>query len=103
MFGCHLRQQHTSGAALLDDQAVRYGTFDHVAIVGLVESDWPEPPRRNIFYPPSLLKSLGWPSEKDRRAAADARFLDLLGSASRRTQVFTFTLDEDAIVSRSMP
>jgi RecB family exonuclease len=45
---------------------------------------------------------LGWPSEKDRRAAADARFLDLLTSASRRTMVSTFTLDEDAIVSRSM-
>ena len=41
-------------------------------------ADWPERPRRNIFYPPALLKALGWPSEKDRRAAADARFLDLL-------------------------
>ena len=47
--------------------------------------DWPERPRRNIFYPPALLKSLGWPSEKDRRGAGDARFLDLLTSASRRT------------------
>jgi RecB family exonuclease len=54
------------------------------------------------FYPPALLKALGWPSEKDRRAAGDARFLDLLTSASRRTMVSTFTLDEDAIVSRSM-
>ncbi len=35
-------------------------------------------------------------------APADARFLDLLTSASRRTMVSTFTLDEDAIVSRSM-
>jgi hypothetical protein len=73
-----------------------------VAIVGLIDPDWPERPRRNIFYPPSLLKSLGWPSEQDRRAAADARFVDLLGSAARRTQLFTFTLDEDALVSRSM-
>ena len=31
-------------------------------------------------------------------AAADARFLDLLASASRRTPVSTFTLDEDALV-----
>ena len=73
------------GLHLLDDQAARYGDFDDVAIVGLVDPDWPERPRRNIFYPPALLKSLGWPSEKDRRAAADARFLDLLTSASRRT------------------
>jgi ATP-dependent helicase/nuclease subunit B len=90
------------GVQLLDDQAARYGWFDDVAIVGLVEPDWPERPRRNIFYPPTLLKALGWPSEKDRRAAADARFVDLLGSAARRTQLFTFTLDEDALVSRSM-
>jgi RecB family exonuclease len=90
------------GMQLIDDQAARYGLFEDVSIVGVVDQEWPERPRRNIFYPSSLLKSLGWPSEKDRRAAADARFLDLLGSASRRTQVFTFTLDEDAIVSRSM-
>ena len=90
------------GVPLLDDQAARYGLFDDVAIVGVVDPDWPERPRRNIFYPPMLLKALGWPSEKDRRAAADARFVDLLGSAARRTQVFTFTLDEDALVSRSM-
>jgi len=90
------------GVHLLDDQAARYGDFDDVAIVGVVDPDWPERPRRNIFYPPALLKSLGWPSEKDRRAAGDARFLDLLTSASRRTTVSAFTLDEDAIVSRSM-
>ena len=90
------------GLHLVDDQAARYGEFDDVAIVGVAEPDWPERPRRNIFYPPSLLKSLGWPSEKDRRAAADARFLDLLASASRRTLVSTITLDEDALVSRSM-
>ncbi|MBI3493844.1 MAG: PD-(D/E)XK nuclease family protein, partial [Acidobacteria bacterium] len=90
------------GVQLLDDRAVRYGEFDDVTIVGLVEPDWPERPRRNIFYPPSLLKSLGWPSEKDRRAAADARFVDLLACASRRACVSTFTLDEDSLVSRSM-
>lgn len=89
------------GVYLLDDQAVRYGDFDDLAIVGVVDQDWPERPRRNMFYPPALLKSLGWPSEKDRRAAIDARFLDLLTSASRRTSISTFTLDEDAIVLRS--
>jgi len=92
----------TAGVQLLDDQAVRYGDFDDVAIVGLVDPDWPEAPRRNIFYPPGLLKALGWPSEKDRRAAADARFLDLISCASRRTTLFTFTLDDEALVSRSM-
>jgi RecB family exonuclease len=91
-----------TGVWLLDDHAAPYGDFDDVTVVGLVDADWPERPRRNIFYPPSLLKSLGWPSEKDRRAAADAKFLDLLESSSRRTTVSTVTLDDDALVSRSM-
>src|SRR5262249_39478324 len=39
------------GIQLLDDQAARYGDFDDLAIVGLVEADWPEKPHRNIFYP----------------------------------------------------
>ena len=87
---------------LLDDQAARYGDFDDVTIVGLIEHEWPERPRRNIFYPPALLKSLGWPSEKDRRAAADARFLDLLASPLATIALSTFTLDDDALVTRSM-
>jgi len=90
------------GVHLVDDQAARFGDFDHVAIVGLVETDWPEPPRRNIFYPAGLLKALGWPSEKDRRAADDARFLDLLGSATKQTIVSTVTLEDDALVTRSV-
>src|SRR5262249_4207891 len=90
------------GVCLVDDHAAPYGDFDDIAIVGLVDAEWPERPRRNIFYPPSILKSLGWPSEKDRRAAADARFLDLLESSSRRTSVSTVTLDDDALVPRSM-
>jgi RecB family exonuclease len=90
------------GVHLIDDQAARYADFDDIAIVGVVEPDWPERARRNIFYPPSLLKSLGWPSEKDRRAADDARFLDLVASARRRTRVSVFTLENDALVTRSM-
>jgi RecB family exonuclease len=92
----------TSGVHLLDDQAARYGDFDDITVVGLIENEWPERPRRNIFYPPTLLKSLGWPSEKDRRAADEARFLDLLSSASREIALFTFTLDDEALVSRSI-
>jgi RecB family exonuclease len=91
-----------TGVHLLDDQAARYGDFDDITIVGLVEHEWPERPRRNIFYPPGLLKALGWASEKDRRAADEARFLDLLGSASIDVALSTFTLDDEAIVSRSV-
>jgi ATP-dependent helicase/nuclease subunit B len=87
---------------LVDDQAARYGEFDAMSIVGLIQQDWPEAPRRNIFYPPSLLRALGWPSEKERRSGADARFLDLMGSASRLVMVSTFTLDNETLVPRSL-
>lgn len=91
-----------AGLHLLDDQAARYGDFDDITIVGLIDNEWPERSRRNIFYPPVLLKALGWPSEKDRRAADDARFLDLIASAGQRVELFTFTLDDEAIVARSV-
>jgi RecB family exonuclease len=90
------------GVWLVGDQAARYGDFDDVTIVGLVEDEWPEPLQRNLFYPSALLKALGWPSEKDRRQADTARFLDLVASPRQRVEVSTFMLDADAIVSRSL-
>jgi RecB family exonuclease len=89
------------GIHLVDDQAARFGQFDDLTIVGVIEGDWPERPRRNIFYPSNLMKALGWPSEKDRRSAAEARFLDLLSSASRRVVLSTVTLDDEALVEPS--
>jgi RecB family exonuclease len=91
-----------AGVHLLDDQAARFGAFADLTIVGLVENEWPERPRRNIFYPPALLKALGWPSEKDRQSAADARFLDLVASASARVELSTFTLEDETLVLRSL-
>jgi RecB family exonuclease len=90
-----------SGVHLVDDQAARFGEFDDMTIVGVVEGDWPEPLRRNIFYPSTLIKALGWPSEKDRRSAAEARFLDLLSSASKQVAVSVVTLDDEALVEPS--
>jgi hypothetical protein len=81
---------------LVDDRAARYADCDEMTLVGVIENEWPEKPHRNIFYSTGLLKTLGWPSEKDRRAAADARFVDLLGSASDRVVVSTMTLDDEA-------
>jgi RecB family exonuclease len=89
------------GLHLLDDHAAQYGDFDEVTIVGLIESDWPDPPSRNIFYPAALLNALGWPSERDRRYAAEARFLDLMNSAIRWTRLSTVTLEDDALVEPS--
>ena len=89
------------GAHLVDDEAARFGAFDDITIVGVIEGDWPERPRRNIFYPSNLMKALGWPSEKDRRAAEEARFLDLLSSAAQRVTLSTVTLDDEALVEPS--
>ena len=89
------------GVQLLDDQAARYGEFDDLNLVGLIEGEWPERPSRNIFYPTSLLASLGWPTEKDRRAAAEVRFLELLQSPLVRTMVSTVSLDDEALVEPS--
>ncbi|MDR1990823.1 MAG: PD-(D/E)XK nuclease family protein [Acidobacteriaceae bacterium] len=90
------------GVYLLDDQAARYGDFDDITIVGLVDSEWPERLRRNIFYGSPVMHALGWPSEKDRRAAADARFLDLLASPAARIELSTVLLDDEAVVTRSV-
>jgi RecB family exonuclease len=86
---------------LLDDRAARYAAFDDLAIVGLVEGDWPERSRRNIFYGSSVMSALGWPSERDRRAAAESRFLDLLASPSHSVALSTFTLEDEALVEPS--
>ena len=59
--------EEESGVHLVDEHAARYGDFDEIAMVGLIAGEWPERPRRNIFYSPNLLSALGWPSEKDWR------------------------------------
>jgi RecB family exonuclease len=91
----------SAGVALLDAPAACYADVDEIRIVGLVEPDWPERPRRSIFYPASLLSQLGWPNDADRLRAARARFQDLLRLARHRVSVSTFTLDDDAIVPGS--
>jgi RecB family exonuclease len=90
------------GIHLLDDQAARYGEFDEMTLVGLVEHEWPDKPRRNIFYPPNLLKALGWPTERDRRSAATARFLDVVASPTARITISTFLLEDEAMTGRSI-
>jgi RecB family exonuclease len=89
------------GIVLLDDQAARYADVDHLTLVGLVDDEWPERPHRNIFYPTRLLNALGWPSERDRHAAAEARFLDLLASPTTSVVLSTFTLEDEALTTRS--
>ena len=89
------------GVRLLDAEAAAFARLDDVHLVGLVESDWPERGRANIFYPLSLLRDLGWPADGDRLAAARARFGDLLTLPAAHVSVSFFTLEEDAIVAPS--
>lgn len=89
------------GVRLLDAASAPYADADELRLIGLVESDWPEPAGRSIFYPASILSNLGWPPDASRLAAARARFHDLLGSAAVRVSASTLTLEDDAIVSPS--
>jgi len=91
----------TTGLHLLDAHAARFGDFDQLTLVGLVEGEWPRRQRRNIFYAPGVLATLGWPSEHDRRSAAIAGFLDLVRSPSAAVTLSTFTLDDEALVEPS--
>lgn len=90
-----------NGLHLVDAQAARFGRFDDVHLVGLVEAEWPDRAPRNIFYPPFLLQSLGWPAESDRLAAARAAFGDLVRLPERTVSVSAFSLEDDAIVGPS--
>ncbi|OFW13347.1 MAG: hypothetical protein A3F70_00300 [Acidobacteria bacterium RIFCSPLOWO2_12_FULL_67_14] len=89
------------GVHLIDAGSARFGDFAHVQLAGLVDGEWPENPRRNIFYPPFLLRDLGWPPESERLDAARAAFTDLLRLPSEQLVMSTFSLEGDAPVSVS--
>jgi hypothetical protein len=95
-------QAGTGGLHLVDATTARFGRFDGVHLLGLVEGDWPEPPSRSVLYPGWLLRDLGWPPEAPRRLLARAAFVDLLRLAARETSVSTFLLEHDAIVAPAM-
>jgi RecB family exonuclease len=90
-----------SGVHLVDAVAARFGEFDHVHVVGLVETDWPERTRRSIFYTSGLLKSLGWPQQPDHTRVQQAVFIDLLGLPARTLTLHAFQLESDSIVAPS--
>jgi RecB family exonuclease len=90
-----------AGVHLVDAESARFGAFDVVQIAGLVEGEWPDPPRRNIFYSPSVLRELGWPAEAERIAGARAALADLVRLPAERLIASAFTLEADALVSPS--
>ena len=91
------------GVHLVDADTARYGDFDDVHLVGLIEREWPDKAGRTIFYPLTLLNQLGWPPERLRLAGARAAFRDLLRLAGGRVSVSTFVLEDDALVEPSPP
>jgi RecB family exonuclease/inactivated superfamily I helicase len=92
----------SSGVQLLDARAARYGDADDVHLVGLIEGEWPQAAAGNIFYPPFLLKGLGWPEPRARLEGERRAFQDLLTLAGERVAISTFKLENDAIVSPSV-
>jgi RecB family exonuclease len=90
-----------TGIHLVDAIAARFGEFDHVHLVGLVETDWPERQRRSIFYTSGLLKSLGWPQDADHAAAQLAAFRDLTGLPAKTLHLHAFQLEGDSVVGLS--
>jgi len=91
----------TGGVHFLDAVAARFGQYDHVHLVGLIETDWPDRPRRSVFYTSGLLKSLGWPQEADQTRAQQAAFKDLLALPARTLRLHAFQLEGDAVVAPS--
>jgi len=97
------------GVRILDAQSARFADLEDVQILGLVEGEWPERQRRNVFYPRSLVAQLE-PSrperiaideERDHVRAARAVFRDLIGLAGARTRLSTFALESEAVVAPS--
>lgn len=97
------------GVRMLDAQAARFADLDDVQIMGLVEGEWPERPRRNIFYPraviaqlePSRPEQLDLAAERDQVRATRAVFRDLVGLAAVHTRLSTFALEADSVVEPS--
>ena len=92
----------TSGVQLLDAQAARYGDFDEMFLVGLIEGEWPARSAKNIFYPHSLLTQLDWSDTRMALAGERAAFHDLLVLPRHRIHLSTFELEDDAIVGPSV-
>ena len=89
----------STGVHLVDAVAARFGDFDHVHVVGLVDAEWPERQRRSIFYTSSLLKELGWPGEDDHLRSQQAAFRDLVRLPRQTLSLTAFLLEGDAVVA----
>ena len=90
-----------TGVHVVDASSALLGQFEHVQLAGVMDGEWPERPRRSIFYSTGVLRELGWPAESDRLDGERAAFADLLQLPTSQLAVSVFTLEADAIVSAS--
>ena len=90
-----------AGVHVVDAESARFGDFDHVQLAGLVDGEWPDRPRRNIFYSPGILRDLGWTAESERLEGARASFADLMRLPGARLRVSAFSLEDDSVVAPS--
>ncbi len=78
-------------------------------MLGLIEGEWPEQARRNVFYPRSLIAQLeparpdriALNEERDHIRSARAMFRDLLGLARVSARLSTFALESESVVEPS--
>jgi ATP-dependent helicase/nuclease subunit B len=94
-----IARQGSTGVHLVDAIAARFGDFDHVYIVGLVDAEWPERQRRSIFYTSGLLSSLGWPSDIDHLQSQQAAFRDLVHLPAKTLTLTAFQMEGEAVVA----
>ena len=90
-----------SGVHIVDSASAPFGRFEQLQLAGVVDGEWPDRPRRNIFYSTSVLRQLGWPAERDRNDGARAEFADFLQSPGCEIAVSGFLLEHDNTVSLS--
>ena len=92
-------ESRRGGVRLVDAAAARYGRFDELHVVGLVDTEWPTRARRSVFYPSGLLVQLGWTVDADVMRTARAEFADLVRLPTGRTRLSTFQLEHDALTA----
>jgi RecB family exonuclease len=89
----------TTGVHLVDAVAARFGAFDHVHLVGLVDAEWPERQRRSVFYTTAFLGKLGWPTDDAHLRSEQAAFRDLVRLPSATLSLTAFQLEGEAVVA----
>ena len=97
------------GVRILDAQSARFADLDDVQILGLVEGEWPERQRRNVFYPAIARGPARTVAARARRRRRGARSRSRRARgvsrsdrlAAARTRLSTFALESEAVVEPS--